>query len=182
VILTDIPKGSSIVIETQALLVSEAYKVKNVPQLVLDSRTPGDYDGYVKAGVDYIVASSQKYGAALSRPKEFPELYDAYARLFGQSQEVMRFTPGDEHPGPEIRVFRLDRCKSAGLDAMTGPLALAPWHPLLRQMVTSARRRRPAVQSRTSVAVRSTSAGVPLRARPAGCGRRCARNADSCDR
>ena len=37
----------------------------------------------------------------------FPELYDAYARLFGQSQEVMRFTPSAEHPGPEIRVFRL---------------------------------------------------------------------------
>ena len=107
-ILSDVPKGASIVIETQALLLSpKAYKAKNVPQLVLDSRAPGDYDGYVKAGVDYIVASSQKYGDALSRPKDFPELYDAYSRLFGQSQEVMRFTPSAEHPGPEIRVFRL---------------------------------------------------------------------------
>ncbi len=107
-ILSDIPKGASIVIETQALLLSsQRYKAKNVPQLVLDSRTPGDYDGYVKAGVDYLVASSQKYGDAFTRPKDFPELYDAYARLFGQSQEVMRFTPSEEHPGPEIRVFRL---------------------------------------------------------------------------
>jgi hypothetical protein len=73
----------------------------------MDSRAPADYDAYVKAGVDYIVASSQKYGDALSRPKDFPELYDAYSRLFGQSQEVMRFTPNAEHPGPEIRVFRL---------------------------------------------------------------------------
>lgn len=107
-ILSDVPKGSSIVIETQALLLSpRAYKVKNVPQLVLDSRTPGDYDGYLKAGVDYIVASSQKYGDPLSRPKDFPELYDAYSRLFTQSREVMRFTPSAEHPGPELRVFRL---------------------------------------------------------------------------
>ena len=76
-------------------------------QLVLDARAPGDYDAYVKAGVDYIVASSQKYGDALSRPKDSPELYEAYSRLFAQSQEVMRFTPNAEHPGPEIRVFRL---------------------------------------------------------------------------
>ena len=107
-IQSDIPKGSSIVIETQALLLSpRAYKVKNVPRLVLDSRTPGDYDSYVKAGVDYIVASSQKYGDPLARPKDFPELYEAYSHLFGQSREVMRFTPNAEHPGPEIRVFRL---------------------------------------------------------------------------
>ena len=107
-ILSDVPKGSSVLIETRALLLSSrAYKAKNVPQLVLDSTAPGDYDAYVKAGIDYIVASSQKYGDALSRPKDFPELYDAYSRLFGQSHEVMRFTPNAEHPGPEIRVFRL---------------------------------------------------------------------------
>jgi hypothetical protein len=34
-------------------------------------------------------------------------MYEAYSRLFGQAQEVMRFTPSAEHPGPEIRVFRL---------------------------------------------------------------------------
>jgi 4-amino-4-deoxy-L-arabinose transferase-like glycosyltransferase len=107
-ILSSVPKGASIVIETQALLLSpKAYKVKNVPQLVLDSRSPGEHADYVNAGVDYIVASSQKYGGPLSQPKNFPDLYDAYSRLFGQSQEVMRFTPSAEHPGPEIRVFRL---------------------------------------------------------------------------
>ena len=107
-ITSDVPKGSAIIIETQALQLSpRAYKAKNVPQLVMDSRAPADHDAYVKAGIDYVVASSQKYGDALSRPKDFPELYDAYSRLFGQSQEVMRFTPNAEHPGPEIRVFRL---------------------------------------------------------------------------
>ena len=107
-ILSSVPKGASIVIETQALLLSpKAYKAKNVPQLVLDSRSPGEHADYVNAGVDYIVASSQKYGGPLSQPKNFPDLYDAYSRLFGQSQEVMRFTPSAEHPGPEIRVFRL---------------------------------------------------------------------------
>jgi 4-amino-4-deoxy-L-arabinose transferase-like glycosyltransferase len=107
-IQSDIPAGATIVIETQALqLPAGKYKAKNVPQLVLDWRTPGDRDGYVKAGVDYIVASSQKYGDALSRPDSYPDLYHAYSRLFTDSQEVMRFTPSTEHPGPELRVFRL---------------------------------------------------------------------------
>jgi 4-amino-4-deoxy-L-arabinose transferase-like glycosyltransferase len=107
-ILSSVPKGSSIVIETQALLLSpKAYKARNVPQLVLDSRVPSDYDAYVKDGVDYIVASSQKYGDALTRPKDLPDLHGAYSRLFEQSQEVIRFTPNVEHPGPEIRIFRL---------------------------------------------------------------------------
>ena len=107
-ILSDIPRGSTIVIETQALLItSKSYKASNVPQLVLDARAPSDYDAYVKAGTDYIIASSQKFGDALRRPQDFPDLYNAYASLFGQSQEVMRFTPNDEHPGPEIRIYRL---------------------------------------------------------------------------
>ena len=107
-ILSNIPQGSSIVIETQGLLLQRrAYNAKNVPRLVLDSRAPADHDAYVKAGIDYIVASSQKYGDAMSRPQEFPDLFDAYSRLFAQSQEVVRFAPSAEHPGPEIRVFRL---------------------------------------------------------------------------
>ena len=107
-ILSNVPKGSTVVIETQALLLSpRSYKSKNVPQLVLDSRAPGDHDTYVKAGIDYIVASSQKYGDPISRPKDFPDLHDAYSRLFEQCQEVMRFSPNAEHPGPEIRVFRV---------------------------------------------------------------------------
>jgi len=106
-ILTDVPKGSTIVIETQALLLPKGYKARNVPQLVLDTRAPSNRDGYVKAGVDYIVASSQRYGDALSRPADFPDLANAYTQLFTQSQEVMRFTPSAEHPGPELRVFRL---------------------------------------------------------------------------
>ncbi len=107
-IRSDVPKGASIIIETQALLLpSKTYKARNIPQLVLDNRAPGEYADYVNAGIDYIVASSQKYGDALSRPEDFPELSAAYTRLFGQSQEVMRFTPSAEHPGPEIRVFRL---------------------------------------------------------------------------
>lgn len=105
--LDNIPKGSSIVIETQALLTGSAFKSRNVPQLVNDYRAPQEYADYVAAGVEYIVASSQKYGDALQMPHKHPTLYAAYMRLFEQSREVARFTPDAEHPGPELRIYKL---------------------------------------------------------------------------
>ena len=106
-LLDNIPKGSSIVIETQALLVPKSFKAKNVPRLVEDFRAPQHYTDYVTAGVEYIVASSQKYGDALEAPHRHPDLYSAYMRLFEQSRELKRFTPDADHPGPELRIYKL---------------------------------------------------------------------------
>jgi hypothetical protein len=33
--------------------------------------------------------------------------YAEYMRLFEQGREVQRFTPDENHPGPEIRVVRI---------------------------------------------------------------------------
>jgi 4-amino-4-deoxy-L-arabinose transferase-like glycosyltransferase len=105
--LDNIPKESSIVIETRALLAPKAFNAKNVPQLVQDYRAPQEYNDYINAGVDYIIASSQKYGDAMQYPHKQPELYSAYMRLFQQSRELKRFTPDAEHPGPELRIYKL---------------------------------------------------------------------------
>jgi 4-amino-4-deoxy-L-arabinose transferase-like glycosyltransferase len=105
--LDNIPKGASIVIETQALLAPKSYKATNVPQLVQDFRSPQEYADYVAGGVEYIVASSQKYGDALEAPHKHPNLYAAYMRLFEQSRELKRFTPDANHPGPELRIYKL---------------------------------------------------------------------------
>jgi 4-amino-4-deoxy-L-arabinose transferase-like glycosyltransferase len=105
--LDNIPKGSLVVIETQALLAGRGFRARNVPQLVQDYRAPHEYADYVDQGVEYIVASSQKYGDALQMPHKHPELYAAYMRLFEQSHEVARFTPDASHPGPELRVYKL---------------------------------------------------------------------------
>ncbi|HET7219488.1 MAG TPA: phospholipid carrier-dependent glycosyltransferase [Vicinamibacterales bacterium] len=105
--LDNIPRGSSVVIETQALLTGKAFNAKNVPQLVQDYRAPQEYADYVQSGVEYIVASSQKYGDAMQTPHKHPELYAAYMRLFEQSHEIARFTPDAEHPGPELRIYKL---------------------------------------------------------------------------
>ena len=83
------------------------FKATNVPQLVQDYRAPQQYDDYLKAGVQYIVASSQKYGDAMDAPHRHPDLYAAYMQLFTQSQELKRFTPSGDHPGPELRVYKL---------------------------------------------------------------------------
>ena len=109
-ILENVPAGSKIAIETRVLLLEpEAYKTTNVPRLVMDSRGPGAYQEYVAQGYQYVVASSQAFGPSISAPHQNPELYKAYMLLFEQSRELVRFSPNDQHPGPEIRIFALKR-------------------------------------------------------------------------
>ena len=107
-IVEHVPKGSTVALETRELLLApETYKTLNVPRLVMDHRSPGDYDAFVAQGFQYVVASSGGYGKAFEEPHKLPEQYAAYMRLFEQSHEVARFTPSEEHPGPEIRIFAL---------------------------------------------------------------------------
>jgi len=103
----NLPKGATITIETQALLAPKQFNARNVPQLVMDYRAPQEYADYVAAGVEYIIASSQKYGDAMNAPQNHTALYNAYKRLFEQSRELVRFTPTREHPGPELIIFKL---------------------------------------------------------------------------
>ena len=107
-ILSNIPKGSTIIIETQVLRLEPGlFSATNVPQLVLDYRAPQDYEAYVKSGAQYIIASSQKYGDAMDSSHQYPELYKAYMTLFSQSHEIVRFRPDPDHPGPELRIYKL---------------------------------------------------------------------------
>ena len=107
-IVQHVPKGSKVAIETRELLLEpNSYKTLNVPRLVLDYRSPGDYDAFVAQGFEYVVASSGGYGNAFEAPHKFPDHYAAYMRLFEQSREIARFTPSEAHPGPEIRIFAL---------------------------------------------------------------------------
>jgi hypothetical protein len=105
--LDNLPQDASIVIETQALLAPKRFKARNVPQLVSDYRSPQEHADYVASGAEYIVASSQKYGDAMQMPHKYPDVYAAYMRLFTQSRELARFTPDAEHPGPELRIYKL---------------------------------------------------------------------------
>ena len=62
---------------------------------------------YGGKGVQYLVASSQCYGPYFSDPIGYRlELAD-YQRIFAETEEVARFTPSSEHPGPELRILKV---------------------------------------------------------------------------
>lgn len=98
-ITAHVPKDARVTIESRGLLLPD-YPVRHVKQLRLD---PAD------AASDYLVASSQCYGPYFDNPKVFPNEYADYVRIFRQTQEIARFVPSPDHPGPELRVLKVVR-------------------------------------------------------------------------
>lgn len=102
-ITLNVPPKARVVIETRGLLLpQERYRVEYVARLF-----PGDYQDYGASGFDYAIASSQAYGGVLSSPQTQPEQYAAYRRLFDEAAALATITASDEHPGPELRIFKL---------------------------------------------------------------------------
>lgn len=102
-IVEHVPEGASVTIECKRFdLPPDRYRVGIVRQL----RDHG-YTYYVDEGVHYVVASSQCYGPYFENPQNHPGAYAEYMAIFEQSQELIRFPQTPEHPGPELRVFRL---------------------------------------------------------------------------
>lgn len=98
-----VPRNSHIVVEAGGPMLGEtAFRSRTVRQL----RQQG-YEQYGAAGVQYLVASSQSYGPYLESPDRFPLEYGEYTRLFARSEELARFSPSADHPGPELRIYRL---------------------------------------------------------------------------
>ena len=65
-------------------------------------------ESYAAAGTDYLVASSQAYGPYVTNPQAAPTESGDYARLFQATREVARFTPSKAHPGPEMRILKVN--------------------------------------------------------------------------
>jgi 4-amino-4-deoxy-L-arabinose transferase-like glycosyltransferase len=106
----NVPRGARIAIETRALLLAPGdYRAQNFPRLIADhlSHGPREYQTYLDEGYQYLVASSQAYGSIFAAPQAAIAEYAAYRRIFDQSTEVHRIVPSRQHPGPEIRIFRL---------------------------------------------------------------------------
>jgi 4-amino-4-deoxy-L-arabinose transferase-like glycosyltransferase len=101
-ILTNVPRGATVVIETGGVRLPDSYKSRNVREL-----RERDVRAYQKDGVEYLVASSEVFGAYLQAPQKAPREYAEYMNIFGRTEELIRFTPSDQHPGPEIRVLRV---------------------------------------------------------------------------
>jgi hypothetical protein len=101
-ILDNVPEGSSVVVETARVQLPGRYKVTTTPRL-LDS----DLASYRESGVQYLVASSDAYGRYLSAPQNSPREYAQYMLIFEQSRELARFSPSEAHPGPELRILKV---------------------------------------------------------------------------
>jgi 4-amino-4-deoxy-L-arabinose transferase-like glycosyltransferase len=101
-VLSHVPPGSKVTLETRNLLLPGQYRSVNVPQLRAKS-----YDEYAADGVDYLIASSQSYGPYLTSPASFPREYGEYTRIFSQAREVAHFSPSNDHPGPELRILKV---------------------------------------------------------------------------
>ena len=106
-VMEQVPAGAKITLESrQILLPQEIYDATYLPQLRL---RPVEY--FIDRGVQYLVASSQCYGPYFEKdgPQKYPAEYAEYMRIFDSSQEVARFTPSGDHPGPELRILKLNK-------------------------------------------------------------------------
>jgi 4-amino-4-deoxy-L-arabinose transferase-like glycosyltransferase len=99
----ELPAGTSIRLEgSLAIKLPASYRTSYVKQLRLEPA-----QSYAGTGIQYLVASSQVYGPPLGNPGQFPAEYAGYQRLFATTDEVARFTPTGDHPGPEIRILKV---------------------------------------------------------------------------
>lgn len=105
-LMKEVPAGSKITLESRQILLPATYRAAYLPQLRM---RPFEY--FVAGDVDYLVASSQCYGPYFDTdgPQKYPVEYADYVRIFSQAQEVARFTPSAEHPGPELRILKLTK-------------------------------------------------------------------------
>jgi hypothetical protein len=73
----------------------------------LTSLTEKGLDFYLGGKVDYVVATSAVYGPYFSAPDRFQEQRLAYQNLFESLTPVFAVQGSAEHPGPEVRVFKV---------------------------------------------------------------------------
>ena len=101
-IVQNVPKGSTIVVETGRIHLPPGYNASSTRQLRERS-----FDEYRAAGVHYLIASSEAYGRVLGEPQNHPREYSDYMTLFGQTRELTRFSPSPSQPGPEIVILKV---------------------------------------------------------------------------
>jgi 4-amino-4-deoxy-L-arabinose transferase-like glycosyltransferase len=102
-IVRELPPGTTIRLEgSLAIKLPAAYKASYAKELRLDG-----IEAYADTGIQYLVASSQCYGPYLGAPERFPAEYASYQRIFSQTEEIARFKPTADHPGPELLILKV---------------------------------------------------------------------------
>ncbi len=99
-IVRELPPGSRVVVEAEGMKLPNRFLARNVQRLIDHS-----YQEYVDEGAEYLVASSLSSRGALAGGATGDGR--AYRELFERLQLVFAVRPSEEHPGSEIRVYRL---------------------------------------------------------------------------
>ena len=101
-LLANVPPGTGIAVEGEAMQVGPLYRYVPVRRIV--DRSTRQYAG---DSVKYLITSSEYFGPVLAAPEAFADEFAAYMTLFRGGQEVVRFPPSPDHPGPELRVIEV---------------------------------------------------------------------------
>lgn len=102
-ILRTLPKDTAIRFEGSVTVrLPPEYKASYMKELRTEP-----LDAFRREGIQYLVASSQKFGPYLDDPKDYPEENRQYRELFSGTEEVARFAGSAQHPGPELRILRV---------------------------------------------------------------------------
>lgn len=104
-IQSNLPANARVAIETRGILLPEdRFRVTHVRQLI-----DRDLAAYASDGFEYLIASSQAFGAGFEAPQLRPAEYAAYRRLFDEAVLAFTVAQSPEHPGPELRIYRVPR-------------------------------------------------------------------------
>jgi 4-amino-4-deoxy-L-arabinose transferase-like glycosyltransferase len=102
-ILENLPAGSRIANETrEVLLPVNRYTIEYPRRLIAH-----DADHYQREGFNYLIASSLSFRDAFYVVPPEQAALVAYTDLFRRTEHLITFMPSTEHPGPELRIYRV---------------------------------------------------------------------------
>ena len=102
-ILANIPAGAKVANETrEVLLPAGRYTIEYPHRLIAHN-----VEHYQREGVGYLIASSLAFRIAFYVDPPNPLALAAYTDLFRHTEHLVTFVPSADHPGPELRVYRV---------------------------------------------------------------------------
>lgn len=102
-ILANIPAGSRIANETREVLLPVNRYTIDYPRRLIDNNA----EHYQREGFNYLIASSLSFRVAFYVTPPDQAALAAYTDLFRRTEHLITFMPSSEHPGPELRVYRV---------------------------------------------------------------------------
>ena len=103
-LIEHVPEGGRVAVEAGALRLPPPYQTVGVRSLLDRS-----LDEYRRDGVEYLVAASPTFQAALANPQDGRDAYADYRRMLAQATESAAFDASRDVPGPSVRIYQLPK-------------------------------------------------------------------------